>query len=497
MEIVNTILEHTKFIIPEIILSIGICLVLIIDLILKKEEKYKLNYFTLALLAILGIFIFKQIMIYDLAYGMLLVDRLGVYYKGIVTLATFVIVLFLITSKEAKNFIHRLGEFHILLLGMLLGMIILISSVDLIIMYVAMELMSLASYVLAGFDKTKSRNSEASLKYLVYGSAASAIMIFGISMLYGLFGTTNLLYLRQIMSSMNQFYQPAMFIISFVLIIVGIGYKISAAPFHYWAPDVYEGAPISITAYLSVASKAAGFVMLIRVLFPFIYHIETNYIILPVFDWKLVLVILSILSMFFGNFTALWQKNIKRMLAYSSIAHLGYMLLGIIAFSETGLMAVNAYFFVYLLMNIGAFYVAMVIADNYGIEEIDDYKGLGRKVPFLAACLSIFLVSLVGIPPLAGFIPKFYLFVALVEKGKILLALIALLNTIISIVYYIRVMKEMYLSKPERVDLSEDNLPIINKVLSLLLAIPTILLGIYFTPLMNVAKEAIKNFVAK
>ncbi len=494
MEIVSNLLASTRLIIPEIVISLGICLVLVFDLIYKNEQKYKLNYLTGAILLITGLFVSRQLVFRDIAFGMLVVDWLAVYFKAIVLLATFIIVLYLFTSKEVTKFINRLGEFHIVLLGMLLGMMLIVGAVDLILIYVAMETMSLSSYVLAGFDKTRIRNSEASLKYLVYGSAASGIMIFGISLIFGTTGTTNIFGIRETLTS-STLIQPILFNLGFILIFVGVAYKISAAPFHFWAPDVYEGAPITITAYLSVASKAAGFVMLIRVLQALIIPAKHNLIYIPQFDLKTIFIIFSVLSMFFGNFSALWQNNIKRLLAYSSIAHLGYILLGVIAFSETGLIAVLSYFLVYLIMNLGAFYIAMVIADNYGIEDIDDYKGLGRKTPFLAASLSIFIVSLIGLPPLAGFIPKFYLFVALVDKQMILLAIIALLNTVVSLVYYVKIMKEMYLSKPEREDLSEANLPIINKVLAILLVIPTIILGVYFAPMMDIAKNVIQNFL--
>jgi NADH-quinone oxidoreductase subunit N len=492
MENISSIIQNTKLIYPEIVLSLGIIVVLIFDLIFKNEKKRFLNYITLAVLAVVAITLrLTNSANNTLAFNIFQINQIAYYFKSIILLATFVVLLYLFTSKEVDNFVNRLGEFHLLILGMLLGMFFIVGAADLILIYIAMETMSLSSYVLSGFDKTKMRNSEASLKYLVYGSAASGIMLFGISLIYGSFATTNILVIKYLLLN-NFIVNPIIVNFAIILILVGISYKISAAPFHYWAPDVYEGAPISITAYLSVASKAAGFAMLINVLQTFVLKQNQGWIVYPVFDWKFILIILSVLSMFFGNFTALWQNNIKRMLAYSSIAHLGYMLLGIIAFSELGLVAVLSYFLIYLFMNLGAFYVAMVIADNYGIENIDEYKGLGPKLPFLGTTLAIFLVSLVGIPPLAGFIPKFYLFTALIEKDMILLSVIALINTVISLYYYIRVLKEMYLSNSERDDITEQNIDPLNKYIPILLSIPILLFGVYFSPIYEFLKNIVK-----
>ena len=362
---------------------------------------------------------------------------------------------------------------------------------DLILIYLSLELLSLSSYVLAGFVKTSVRNSEASLKYIIYGSASSGIMLFGISILYGITGSTNL----HEINSLLQFPSATQltFLMSILMIFAGIGFKISIVPFHFWTPDVYEGAPISITAFLSVASKAAGFAVLIRFLkITFAQGLDKSgyWQMLNYIDWQMLLVVFSIITMTFGNFAALWQDNIKRMLAYSSIAHAGYLMLGVAVLSDQGLMAVLVYFSVYLFMNLGAFYVVMLIANKINSEEIDDYKGIGYSLPLLGTALGIFLVSLTGLPPTAGFVGKLYLFIALVDANMITVAIIALLNTVVSLYYYIRVLKAMFLVRSEKT--VEIHLSPLNYIVIFLLAAPVLILGVYFTPLVNIAKESVQ-----
>ncbi|MCK7517579.1 MAG: NADH-quinone oxidoreductase subunit N [Ignavibacteriales bacterium] len=341
-------------------------------------------------------------------------DNFSSFFKILILITTAFIVLFSMSSQEVNSCPDRHGEYYALIFGMVIGMFFMVSANDLILIYLSLELLSLSSYVLAGFVKTSVRNSEASLKYIIYGSASSGIMLFGISILYGITGSTNL----HEINSLLQFPSATQltFLMSILMIFAGIGFKISIVPFHFWTPDVYEGAPISITAFLSVASKAAGFAVLIRFLkITFAQGLDKSgyWQMLNYIDWQMLLVVFSIITMTFGNFAALWQDNIKRMLAYSSIAHAGYLMLGVAVLSDQGLMAVLVYFAVYLFMNLGAFYVVMLIANKINSEEIDDYKGIGYSLPLLGTALGIFLVSLTGLPPTAGFVGKLYLFIAL------------------------------------------------------------------------------------
>lgn len=485
-----------KAILPELSLAITLTAIVVFDLIFSKSKK------VLPLIALIGLavaFIFSvfqfgnpiSAFIISETNSFLSLDNFSTFFKILILITTAFIVLFSISSKEIISCPDRHGEYYALIFGMVIGMFFMVSANDLILIYLSLELLSLSSYVLAGFVKTSVRNSEASLKYLIYGSASSGIMLFGISILYGITGSTNLHEINSLLHFTSA--SQLTFVMAVLMIFAGIGFKISIVPFHFWTPDVYEGAPISITAFLSVASKAAGFVVLIRFLkITFSQGLDKAgyWQMLPFIDWQLLLIVFSIITMTFGNFAALWQDNLKRMLAYSSIAHAGYLMLGIAVLSDQGLMAVLVYFSVYLFMNLGAFYVVMLIANKIGSEEIDDYKGIGYSLPLLGTALGIFLVSLTGLPPTAGFIGKLYIFIALVDANMITVAIIALLNTVVSLYYYIRVLKAMFLTKSEKHIVV--NLSPLNYAVLFLLAAPVLILGIYFTPLINFAKASIQ-----
>jgi NADH-quinone oxidoreductase subunit N len=492
----KNLIDSLQYIKPELAISVVIVLVVLVDLILAKNKKL-LPYIAAAGLVITAIYIIEQFGINSFGFpyfgnqGLIIADPFGAFFKSVVVLASLLIVYFSITSSEIKAAFDRHGEYYSLIFGMILGMFFMISAVDLIVIYLSIELVSLSSYILSGFSKQSLRNSEASLKYVIYGGISSGIMLFGISIIYGLTGTTNLY-------GINEFIQNAdtgslIFLLAGIFVFAGVGFKISAAPFHFWTPDVYEGAPIPITAYLSIASKAAGFALLIRFIkITFIETIDASgyWQLVKLIDWKSFIILLSILTMTLGNFAALWQNNMKRLLAYSSIAHAGYLLLGLTVLSEQGLTAILIYFAIYAFMNLGAFFVVMLIANKIESEELDDYKGLGYSMPFLGVSLAIFLVSLTGIPPTAGFIAKLYIFIALVDANMITVAVIALLNTVVSLYYYIRVLKCLYLDKPEK-ELPTISLSLPNLVILLILLIPILLFGIYFTPLVNLAKSSI------
>lgn len=494
------ILNSISLIYPELAVSIFLLIIVLFDLIFHTNKKI-IPYVSVVGLVITGLLVIEQLGVTGFGftpqlsavkkYGMMTIDPFGSYFKLLVVVTTILIVFFSSASDEIIKIKDRLGEYYALIYGMVLGMMVMISASNLILIYLSLELLSLSSYVLAGFTKLRDRNSEAALKYLIYGAVSSGLMLFGISIVYGLTGSTNL----YVINSLIQGPQINLFTLSFaaILIFVGIGYKISAAPFHFWTPDVYEGAPISITAYLSVASKAAGFALLIRFIqtgFTAFISDEGVWTLIDVFDWQSLLVGISILTMTLGNFSALWQDNLKRMLAYSSIAHAGYILLGIAVLSNQGLIAVLIYFFIYMLMNLGAFYIVMLIANKTGSENIDDYDGLGAKMPFLGVALAIFLISLTGIPPTAGFIAKLYLFIALVDANMIGVAVIALLNTVVSLYYYVRVLKHMYLTPSQKEQ--ENIIPSFGSfAYVLVLLIPVLVFGVYFSPIVEFAKSCI------
>jgi NADH-quinone oxidoreductase subunit N len=326
-------------------------------------------------------------------------------------------------------------------------------------------------------------------------------MLYGISILYGLTGSLDLRTINHVLPQVLAKGGSSGFalLIAGVLTLAGLGYKISAVPFHFWTPDVYEGAPITITAFLSVASKAGGFALLIR--FFKVTFIDTNAVSLPAgtwttihgFEWYQIVAVLSVLTMTVGNLVAIWQNNLKRLLAYSSIAHAGYMLMGVVVLSNEGLAAILLYFVVYLFMNLGAFYVVMLIANKTGSEDIEDYKGLGARAPFVTVALAIFLVSLTGLPPTAGFIGKLYLFAALINHGWVWLAIVGALNSVIALYYYMRVVRNMFLRNEE-----EQSAPItfgrLQLATVLVLLVPTLLFGLYFTPLSQLAQASVKIF---
>lgn len=496
----NNLYQSINLILPEIVLSAALIILVIADLVFHKDKRL-IPYIAGIGIAVTTAFVINQFNISGFGfqstsqsmrnYGLIVVDSFGVFFKLVVIVSSILIIFFSLSSDEIRKIQDRVGEYYALIFGMILGMFFMISATDLILIYLSLELLSLSSYVLSGFTKLRERNSEAALKYLLYGAVSSGLMLFGISIVYGLTGSTNL----YVINSLIQGPHINLFTLSLavILIFVGIGYKISSAPFHFWTPDVYEGAPITITAFLSVASKAAGFALLIRFIkITFVSYVNENgeWTLINVFDWQSVLIAISILTMTLGNFSALWQSNLKRMLAYSSIAHAGYLLLGLVVLSNQGLLAILIYFIVYLLMNLGAFLVVMLIANKTNSEEIDDYNGIGYTSPLLGVSLAIFLISLTGLPPTAGFIGKLYLFVALVDAKMITVAVIALLNSVVSLYYYVRVLKHMYLTK------ATESTPSIvpsfaDKLLVLVLVIPVLIFGIYFTPLVNLAKSCL------
>jgi NADH-quinone oxidoreductase subunit N len=327
---------------------------------------------------------------------------------------------------------HR-GEFYSLMLLCTTGMMFLASAGELISMYVALELSTIALYVLATFMKKDFKSTEAGLKYLILGAASSGILLYGLSLIYGLTGTT-------VMSEigMKLFIGPGTRLASYfaiVMFIAGFGFKLAAAPFHMWAPDVYEGAPTPVTAFLSVASKAAGLVAFVRLFFEAMMIAKS--------DWVVILEVVAILAMVIGNLVALWQKNIKRMLAYSSIAQVGYVLVALSAGIDLSIGSMMIFLLAYLFANIGAFIIVIAFSNVTGSDNIDDYAGLMKRSPVAAIIMTIFMLSLVGIPPTAGFFAKYWLFAAAVKEGLYGIVVVAVLTSVVSLFYYMNVVRVM------------------------------------------------------
>lgn len=377
--------------------------------------------------------------------GMVVVDDFAVYFKVVIAVAGVLVSIFSLLSRELEiDGRPRLGEYYTLLLGMTVGLFLMASANDLLLAYLAIEIASLSSYAIVGVTKGIERAGEASMKYVIYGGVASGAMLFGISMMYGLIGSTNFMEIAGALGARNVASVPAApFILASVLILAGVGYKLSAVPFHAWTPDVYEGAPITMTAYLSVASKGAAFALLARL-------VVTAYPKLQGFDWGMILGWVAVVTMTTGNLAALGQSNLKRLLAYSSIAHAGYMIAGVALGTYYGIAAMMIYIGIYLVMNLGAFFAVQMVAEQVGSEEIEDYRGLGPAMPAVGVVIGILMMSLVGLPPTGGFAAKFFLFIAIIDgpRNFLWLAVAVAINTVIALYYYLRVLKVMYLDKP-------------------------------------------------
>jgi NADH-quinone oxidoreductase subunit N len=412
-------------IVPEIVLVVAATVLLLLELV--AEKKRALGYIAITIAAVTFYLLphFRG----EAFGGMFVSDDYSVYFKYIFIISLMLTILISLRYLRVEH--ASFGEYYSLLLFATTGMMLMASARDLIIVFLGIELMSLSLYILCGIKKQDPRSSEAAMKYFLLGAFSTAILLYGISILYGLTATTDIYkiadYIRNTQAS------PAL-MLSMVLIIVAFSFKISAVPFHMWAPDVYEGAPTPITAFMSTGPKAAAFAVLGRVFF-------TAF---PVFEpyWTTILIVIAILTMAVGNIVAIAQTNIKRMLAYSSIAHAGYILLAIIAGTNEAMNGMMVYLLIYTFMNIGAF--AVVILLDKG-ENISDYNGLSKSHPFSAAIMLIFMFSLAGIPPTAGFVGKFYIFMAAINAGYTWLVAIAVIFSAISAYFYLRIVMNMYM----------------------------------------------------
>jgi NADH-quinone oxidoreductase subunit N len=494
---VHQVQQNLTSFLPESALVVTFCLAILAGLIFRKTPK------VVSWLVFIGVgaalfFAVKQAGVSQQIFsGMIAVDPFAVFFKSLAAVCTLAIFLFSIFSSEVQTTVKRMTEYYSLLVAMTLGMFLMAGATNVLMMVLAMELTSLSSYIVAGYTKEASDSSEASLKYIIYGAVSSGIMLYGISILFGLTGAMDYAGINHslTLNAPNYF----ALLTATIFIVVGFGYKISAVPFHFWTPDVYEGAPITITAFLSVASKAAGFAMMIR--FFKVIFIDTTILAVPAgmwtslygFEWNKLLAILSVLTMTLGNLVAVWQDNLKRLLAYSSIAHAGYMLMGVVVLSNQGIAAVLIYFMMYLLMNLGAFFVVMLIANKTGSEDISAYRGLGYRAPLIGVAMAIFLISLTGLPPTAGFIGKLYLFAALLEAKWIWLAVVGAVNSVISLYYYARILRYMFLRDPEGLT-SSISLQRSEAILLLVFVLSTLLFGLYFGPLVDLANASVQMF---
>ncbi len=426
-------------IMPEMVVIGVALLVLLFDFFVEKNSKSILGWFSLGGIIIAAYLSFKLMAVTGTYFGgTFTLDPFSTFFKFVFYLACGLGILLAINYLTIED-IHR-GEYYALMLFATGGMMLMASAGDLITLYLGLELMALSIYILAGFMRRDNRSNEASIKYLVLGSFSSGIMLYGMSLLYGLTGTTNLSEILAFLRTAD-LTNPIVFL-AMIMLVVSFGFKVAAAPFHMWVPDVYEGAPTSVTAFMSAGPKVAGFAVLVRV---FLYAFAPLHA-----NTTVILSALAVLTMAVGNIMALSQTNIKRMLAYSSIAHAGYALVGLAAGGPEGAASVMLYVCIYALMNMGAFGVVIMLrkAGERG-EEIADFAGLGKTNKTAAFLMLIFMFSLTGIPPLAGFVGKFYIFKSAVQAGLVWLAVAGVLFSAISAYFYLRVVMVMYMSEPK------------------------------------------------
>ena len=426
---------------PELILSVTAMVLLLFSVLLKKENRKIIP--PLSLMGVLLAFGFAVSLWGKAEYafqGMIVVDNYSLFFKIVFLVTTALTILMSIRYLQQEGFDH--SEYYILVLFAAVGMMLMASAADLIIVFLGLETFSLSLYVLAGFFRTQAKSNESALKYFLLGSFSTGFLVYGIALIYGATGTTNLKGIFEFLRR-TPLLQDPLLLFAMGLLIVGFGFKVASVPFHMWTPDVYEGAPTSITAFMSVGPKAAGFAAFLRV---FLYSLSSLQ-----GEWIWILWVLAVLTMTLGNIVAIAQKNIKRMLAYSSIAHAGYILVAMVAANELGTASILYYLLAYAFMNLGAFGV-VILYGRRGEENllITDYSGMGSKYPLLAALMAIFMFSLAGIPPTAGFVGKFYIFSAAVKAGYIGLAVIGVLNSALSVYFYLRITVMMYMRNAEK-----------------------------------------------
>jgi NADH-quinone oxidoreductase subunit N len=472
---------------PEIAVVVLAMVLLLFEAVLPEKQKASLTW-----LALLGFVVAFGLNLYEWgeqplsAYGdMVRLDNFTVFFNTLF-LATAILVTLMAPAYLRERALPP-GEFYALLAFAVLGMMFTAASTDLISLFVAIELMVITVYIMAGLARRERRSNEACLKYFLLGAFASAILVYGMSWLYGISGQTNLARIAAFLRGANL--NDPLLLMTIGLLIVGLGFKVALVPFHAWTPDVYDGAPTPVTAFMSVGPKAAGFAALIRIFITAMGPAQA--------DYSLLFGALAAATMTIGNLLAIQQTSIKRMLAYSSIAHSGYILVGLAAYRAnpgtdliTGNTALLFYLFVYTFMTLGAFaIVAYVQAGQKEAETFDDYRALGRRAPLTALAMAIFMLSLTGVPPLAGFMGKVYLILAAVNSGMTWLAIIVVLNSAISAYYYLRVVIVMYMSdNTERVPLFRS--PFMHTMLTVA-ALATFFFGVFADPFMKFAQGAI------
>lgn len=465
---------------PEILTAVLGLFTLTAGLLLPQRGKKAVGILAVIGLAVILVKVVlnfnQQALFFD---GVYQIDTYGSFFK--ILFLCSALLIFFMASRYTDFFGQRKSEWFSFMIFATLGMMIMVSSGDLLTLYVGLELMTISFYILSGYLLNDDRSNEAGLKYLIIGALSSAVLLFGMSLIYAASGS---IIFTEIYRGLSTTPNQPVLIAGIVMLIGGLGFKISAVPFHMWTPDIYQGAPTPVTAYLSVASKAAGFAALVRILMVALPTVQYN--------WNLILAVLAALTIVIGNLTALPQKNVKRLLAYSSIAQAGYILVGLAAANVYGLKGLLFYAMLYVFSNVGAFAVTTLVEVETGSTELTAFNGLGRRAPMLAAVMTVCLLSLAGIPPLAGFAGKFYLFSGAIQAGYLWLAFVGLLMSMISVYYYLNVAKAMYIGESDKAGAFA--VPVMGRLALWVCLFGTIFIGIYPGPLARLAQLAITLF---
>ena len=468
------------YILPELVLTGGALLLLLLSVLVPRRDGLLL-WTALAIVAVTLVLVVRFFGLdVTAARGLLAIDSFAAFFKVIVLLSAALTLLMSAPYLRVEGI--RVGEYYFLILCATIGMMFMASGVELITLFIGLETMAVSFYVLAGFLKPNPRSNEAAVKYFLLGGFSLGILLYGMSLVYGVTGTTSL---AGIVAALRGQDTSLVLMLAVILVGAGMGFKIAAVPFHMWAPDVYEGAPTPVTAFLSVGSKAASFAMLLRIFLVGLPSLGD--------EWAFFFIVLAVLTMTVGNIAALTQSNLKRMLAYSSIAHVGYLLIGVVVRTERGVAAMLVYLGVYLFMQFGAFAVvaAMRRSDIIG-DELKDLQGLSKRSPMAAFAMLLFMLSLGGIPPTAGFMGKVWLFGAAIDAGFIWLAVIAVANSALSIYYYIRVVVFMWINQDEPTG-SPITIGFAMKLTLGIALLGTVVLGLYPQYLFEQAEEAART----
>lgn len=486
-----TYLANLGYYVPEIILCVTMIGLLFVESTYNDKEETRGYLYSTAAIGLVSTFFFLCTSMTDLPVAIftnsMVIDPFSTLVKMIMVAGTMGAIYLTSQSKDLMS--KHKPEFVILSIGVLIGGMILASANNLLMLYIGIETLSILSYAMASLNKNDTRSSEAGLKYSLYGGVCAGLMLFGMSHIFGVLGTIQFAEMGPLLVDLSV-EQIAVLMPSFLLFFVGIGYKIAVVPFHMWAPDVYEGSPLPVTAFFSIVPKVAGIAVLIRVTMIFFEQAG-----IMQYSWVGILSVVAALTMTVGNVSAIGQRSVKRMLAFSSISHAGMMLMGVVVVNELGIKSVLFYAMTYLFMTLVAFFIVTFVSDRYGNDHFERFSGLIYRYPLMAILLAIVMFSLAGIPPLSGFVAKFNIFSALLQSKYYVLAIIAGMNSVVSLYYYLKIVRLMIFKNQESTE-PISGFGFQNQAVISLLAFPVIYLGLFWSGLMTLAESA-KIFIVK